>query len=58
MAAEAAEAENAHVYRPYKKDTRTCEGAIKIPEECPRIHAFKVVGPRIAVRERRLCVLL
>jgi len=43
------EAETAHAYRPYKKDSRTCEGSIKIAEECPRINAFKVIGPRIAV---------
>jgi len=56
MAAEAAEAENEQVYRPYKKENRTCEGAIKIPEECPRIHAFKVTGPRVPVSECRCCV--
>ena len=46
------EAETAHAYRPYKKESRTCEGSIKIPEECPRINAFKVVGPRIAVSDQ------
>ena len=45
----AAEAVPLAAYRPYKKETRTCEGSIKLPEECPRIHAFKVVGPRIPV---------
>jgi len=54
MAAEADEAETKHAYRPYKKESRTCEGSIKIPEECPRINAFKVVGPRIPVSDHQL----
>jgi len=33
----------------HSKDNPTCEGAKKVPEECPRINAFKVIGPRIDI---------